>query len=72
MIPSEHSHTFDTGLRLPARDAGFAADLPPASGAAALEAGFAIVSVAAALEAGFTAGLDGGLAAGLEAGLAAV
>jgi hypothetical protein len=75
MIPSEHSHTFDTGLRLPARDAGFAAALeagfPPASGTAALEAGFAAVSVAAALEAGFTAVLDGGLVAGLEAVLEA-
>ena len=75
IIPSEHSHTFDTGLRLPARDAGLAAaleaGLPPASAAAALEAGFAFVSAAAALEAGFAAALDGGLAAGLEAGLAA-
>jgi hypothetical protein len=75
MTPSEHSHTFDTGLRLPARDAGFAAALevgfPPASGTAALEAGFAPVSVAVALEAGFTAALDGGLVAGLDAGLTA-
>jgi hypothetical protein len=62
MIPSEHPHTFDAGLRLPARDAGFVA---------ALEAGFAFVSAAAALEAGFAAALDGGLAAGLEAGLVA-
>ena len=74
-IRSGHSHTFDTGLRLPARDDGFAAaleaGLPPASRAADLEAGFAFVSVAVALEAGFAAALDGGLAAGLEAGLAA-
>jgi hypothetical protein len=75
MIPSKHSHTFDTGLRLPARDAGFTAALevgfPPASGTAALEAGFPVVSVAAALEAGFTAALDGGFPECLEAGLAA-
>jgi len=75
MMPFEHSPTFDTGLRLPARDAGFAAaleaGLPPASRAVALEAGFAVVSVAAPLEAGFTAALDAGLAAALEAGLTA-
>jgi hypothetical protein len=73
--PSGHLHTFDAGLRLPARDAGFApaleAGFPPASAAAALEAGFALVSVAAALEAGFAVALDGGLAASLEAGLTA-
>jgi hypothetical protein len=75
MMPPEHSRTFDAGLRLPARDAGFAAALeagfPPASGTTALEAGFPVVSVAAALEAGFTAALEGGLAADLEAGLTA-
>ena len=76
MAASEHSRTFDTGLRLPARDdAGFAtaleAGFPPPSETIALEAGFPVVSVAAALDAGFTAALDGGLAADLEAGLAA-
>jgi hypothetical protein len=66
--------TFDTGLRLPAREAGFAAALeagfPPTSEeAAALDAGLVVVSVAVALEAGFAAALEGGLVAGLEAGL---
>src|ERR1700761_6495203 len=55
MMPPEHSRTLDAGLRLPARDAGFAAALeagfPPASGTTALEAGFPVVSVGPALEA---------------------
>ena len=74
-IPSSFLQTFNTGLRLPAREAGFAvaleAGFAPASEAAALEAGFAAGSVAATLEAGFTAALDGGLVVGLEGGLAA-
>ena len=56
---SSGSQTLDTGLRLPARDAGFAAILEagfnPASGAAILDAGFLVVPVTAALEAGLDA-----------------
>ncbi len=50
------SQTFDAGLRLPARDAGFPAVLEagfaPASEAAILDTGFLVVPVTAALEAG--------------------
>jgi hypothetical protein len=70
MITNTCSQTFDTGLRLPAREEGFVAALeagfPPTSEVTAdLDVGLAFVSVATALDTGFAAALEAGLAAGL-------
>jgi hypothetical protein len=74
MITNTCSQTFDTGLRLPAREAGFVAALeagfPPTSELrATLDVGFAFVSVATALDTGFAAALEAGLVAGLAVDL---
>lgn len=64
-IIGSSSQTFDAGLRLPARDVGFAeileAGFAPASEVAILEAGFLVVPVTAALEAGLEAAFEAGL-----------